>query len=192
MVEIYNYSYEEYLNAQKAHVSTAKRTKVRNRIADFEHIRSIFGFENLKVLCVGCRDYSELADFKTNNFQPVGIDLYSTHSEIQICDMHKLDEKFSENEFDFAYLSHVLEHSYNPHIVLQSLRKITKKGLYIILPLLKEPTPKDPCVFSIMKSVSSLEAIQNEFNFFLNNFEVALLDIKRKTPEFAFILKWKS
>lgn len=158
----YNYtSYQNYIEEQKSHQNTVDRTKNRNRAAYIQKIKQHFPSAK-SILCVGSRHISEVLSFRNEGYQAIGIDLYSQDTDIiKIVDMHKIKESFCENEFDVIFSCHSLEHSYDPGSVIESFRYVSKQGAFIVLPLSKSPTAKDPCVFEFMEQVNSSPEIKN-------------------------------
>lgn len=83
-----------------------------------------------KVLCVGCRNFFELAAFEEVGFKNVtGIDLFSNNKKILVMDMH--DMKFQDEVFDVLYSADNLEHSYDPNVVATNFLRVVKKGGYL-------------------------------------------------------------
>lgn len=162
----YNYhNYQNYISEQLAHERTTDRTKYRDRTSYIEKIKN--NFPNVKkVLCVGSRHISEVISFRDAGYESIGIDLFSSdESIIRIADMNKLEQYFSNNEFDFIFSCHSFEHCFDPAKVLNSFFQISKFGAFIILPLMKEPNAKDPCVFDFMTKLEqspSKKEIENE------------------------------
>lgn len=143
--------YQTYINAQKEHEETKYRTANRPFLAYLSRIKSVFP-EAKKVLCVGSRDVSEVYAFRDHEYEAIGIDLFSDEeSTIRIMDMHKISEEFGEDEFDLIFACHSLEHSYNPEVVFQGFRKVSKLGAFIVLPFHVEADFKDPVVLPFMK-----------------------------------------
>jgi len=150
-------------NEQIRHSTAAKRnmTKIRNKYRD-EDIKIIAKhFPEIKsVLCVGCRDDSEVRHFIKNGVGCIGIDVSNETKYIKRIDAHKLNEHF--NHFDLIYSSHSLEHMYNPNKVLSNIRNLKPIGVYIVLPLQKKPlTLKHPSKFEIMKIENQGDSIED-------------------------------
>jgi len=162
-------TYDEYIAMQVKHIRTLYRTIERSacRNDDISLIKVTFPWAK-KVICVGARDKSEVDAFTEADFEATGIDVYSASDKIQIVDMHKLSATFLHHEFDIAYMSHSLEHSYDPVMVLNEVKNVCSMGCFIIVPVMKAPTMKDPVVFNFMKStLTSIEDIQQDFDALL-------------------------
>lgn len=163
-------TYDQYLTVQTQHARTKSRTVDRhgNRHLDIDLIKSYFPGA-AKVLCVGARDRSEVLDFSAAGFFSTGIDLFSSCEEIKIIDMHHLSSHFSHKSFDVVYMSHSLEHSYDPCVVLNEVRQVCSTGCLFVLPVQTAPTQKDPTVFQFMKNKkSTIYDVQEELNSILN------------------------
>ena len=171
-------SYEEYINQQSQHMNSMYRTARKSYEPYYKRILEDFSDHDIKnILCVGARDPSEVNFFREKGLNAIGIDLFSAdQSVIKVLDMHIIEQAFSENEFDIIFSCHSLEHSVRPDIVLGGMRKISKYGAFIVLPLCESPHKKDPVVFSFMEkagdegdtSVTSEEA-QTDFQEILGN-----------------------
>lgn len=163
-------SRDQYTAVQQMHVRTMERTanhaRRLSRLSDIETIKSSFPGKS-RVLCVGARDRSEVVDFTTNEFFALGVDLFSSCEEIKVVDMHDLAVAFDPKSFDVAYMSHSLEHSYDPKVVIDGLRSVCTSGCLLVLPAWEGlvPTSKDPIVFEFMKfHESTIEKVQSEFD----------------------------
>lgn len=102
-------------------------------------IRSAFGIP-AGILSVGTRAAAEIEFLETvcdPGSRVIGCDLVenvNSHENIMICDMHNLEEKFSENEFDIMYSAHALEHSLRPQAHLRQVKEICRRGAAMVLP----------------------------------------------------------
>jgi len=142
--------YSSYLKSQLRHANTMDRTHRRPFARYIGQIQKFFP-ECKKILCIGSRDVSEVYALRSAGYDAVGIDLFSTDiSTIKLMDMHNIINEFSKDEFDLIYACHALEHSYDPEIVLQGFKKVSKLGAFIVLPFLLEPNFKDPVQFNFM------------------------------------------
>ena len=102
------------------------------------------------VLCLGARDDSEIKSFIDNDIDCFGIDIGIETEHIKHIDAHKISSFFEENSFDIIYSSHSLEHMYDVPCVLEGVRRISRKGVFIVLPFDKKPSKKHPSIFDIM------------------------------------------
>jgi len=85
-----------------------------------------------KVLCIGCRNTSEINYFQSKGLHNViGIDLFSENPRIHVMDMHKLT--FADNSFDIIYSSHSLEHSYDIGQVAREIIRVAQNQTIIAI-----------------------------------------------------------
>ena len=146
------------------HKKTVDRTQNKDYSKYLKLINDVFPKVN-KVLCVGSRDQKEVLDFRKAGYDAIGIDLYSINENVvQILDMHDIDTKFNENEFDVIFSCHSLEHAYDPKKVLMNFRKVATHGCFIVLPFQTLPNEKDPVIFNFMESKDyTHDLISSEF-----------------------------
>lgn len=154
-MEISDFCSEEILeyqirkNTNRGQKLTRERNKIRNM--DISLIKEFFP-ELKSVLCIGCRLRYEVKSFIKHGYDTIGIDVTNKCDLIKEIDAHKMDDFFEANQFDLSYMSHSLEHMYNALKVMENIRKISKEGTMITLPLGKgNPTLKHPTVFNIME-----------------------------------------
>ena len=109
-------------------------------------------------------------------------------------------EFFEENEFDFVYAAHSLEHVVIPEKVLFNIRKVSKKGCYIILPVEEQkkiPKKAHPVMFdiSLMSKNSKKEdlelAVINDFKLFEPYSIEDVFFVNGHEPVFHICLTWK-
>lgn len=105
-----------------------------------------------RVLCLGCRHESEVQDFIDNGFSAVGIDVANqVPGLITRMDAHKIGSNFLLKEFDLVYACHSLEHMYNAEKVLRGIARISRMGLFAVLPSgNKSLTDNHPSIFDVM------------------------------------------
>jgi ubiquinone/menaquinone biosynthesis C-methylase UbiE len=101
--------------------------------------------KNSKILDIGCAyGVGILAMNKLGYTNIVGVDLISekldhaikNNLNVRQMDMHSL--QFVDNEFDYSFMSHVIEHSIDPVKVVCEMVRVTKKMGFIIAPI-EEP-----------------------------------------------------
>lgn len=189
--------HEVIKSEQLRHSSEKKRniTRIRKnyRKEDIEIIAK--HFPNIKsVLCVGCRDDSEVKDFMKNGVGCIGIDVSNETKYIKRIDAHKLNEHFSN--VDLVYTSHSLEHMVNSSKVLCNIRKLNPKGVYVVLPLQeKGPSFKHVTKFELMhidNQNNSIDLIINQKKCMFKNpekYPEIWNDFKELKP--FKILEWK-
>jgi SAM-dependent methyltransferase len=84
------------------------------------------------VLCVGCRNIAEIEHFRSKGARHVvGIDLYSTHRNILVMDMHAMT--FEPASFDVVYSSHSLEHSIETQQAAAEFVRVLRPGGAIVI-----------------------------------------------------------
>lgn len=101
------------------------------------------------VLCLGCRDYSEVQDFILNKINAVGIDISSTDKRIISGDAHCLT-RYVKGPFDAIYCSHSLEHMHTVRSVLFEIKQLNPKYVFVVLPLSGKLKMQHPTIFEIM------------------------------------------
>jgi SAM-dependent methyltransferase len=90
-----------------------------------DRVAQLVDLSHCRVLCVGCRNASELDYFAQRGARQVtGIDLYSTDSRIQVMDMHQMT--FADHTFDLVYSTHALEHAYDPGRVAAEIVRVLR------------------------------------------------------------------
>lgn len=174
------------------------RQKVPNQKKEIELIIELY--EDLQtVLCVGCRTDSEVEAFEDYNLKASGLDVANETSKIKKIPAELIDKHYEESSIDLAYCSHSLEHVVVPEKVQENIRKVCKKGCYVILPL--EPvdeTPgfKHPVVYgvSILRSKDDQEntnlissTLEKDFEQFL---PYNLLHIEFALDEVRLAFEW--
>ena len=142
---------------QSIHGQEKKRAiTVARRASRLRHIALIREKipEARRVLCLGCRHESEVQDFIDNGFEAVGIDVANdVPGLIRRMDAHKIGSNFRLKEFDLVYSCHSLEHMYNAEKVLRGIARVSKMGLFAVLPSgNKSLNDNHPSVFDIMAS----------------------------------------
>jgi SAM-dependent methyltransferase len=100
--------------------------------------------KNSKVLDVGCGQGVALELFKREGFSTVGITLNSV--DVSVCkqkgyEVYEMDQSFldfEDEEFDFIWCRHCLEHSIFPYFTLSGFFRVLKPGgyLYVEVPAL--------------------------------------------------------
>ena len=94
------------------------------------------------ILCVGCRDDSEVRSFIHAGYDARGIDVATGTGLITRMDAHELiDER--EDICDFIYCSGALEHMHDALLVLRGFKRIARVGAFIDLPTYEGPVEPD-------------------------------------------------
>lgn len=101
-------------------------SNVKNTIDSLE-------LENKIVVDIGLTGHVKDALINKNiNFET--IDIVSNNNPTYICDITKNNSKIINDErFDVTICTEVLEHTNNPILAIEELKRITKKGGYIII-----------------------------------------------------------
>lgn len=131
---------------ERLRLTTRGKEKIRSKHAS---IIKKYTPKAKSILCIGCRDDSEVTDFKKAGFQSLGVDVSNETKLIKKADAHKLSDVFKPNQFDFVYASHCLEHMYDANLALDQIRKVTKLGIFLILPMGKSKDGTDRTAVSI-------------------------------------------
>lgn len=157
-MDIGKFDPDKIITLQADHHSDLKKRKVtmkRHNIRrhDIKLIETTFPTSK-KILCMGCRDDSEVKDFIDAGYDAIGIDIANKSKLIRNIDAHDMINHFAS--FDVIYTSHILEHLTNPRKVMKDIRAIALNGVVIILPIAKAkkytiPRWKHPTIFEIMK-----------------------------------------
>ena len=95
--------------------------------------------ENSRVLDVGCGQGVALELFKKERFSAVGITLNS--EDVSVCrqkgyEVYEMDQSFldfNDEEFDFIWCRHCLEHSIFPYFTLSELFRVLKRKGYLYI-----------------------------------------------------------
>jgi|APSaa5957512535_1039671.scaffolds.fasta_scaffold00403_24 SAM-dependent methyltransferase len=104
--------------------------------------------EDAKVLDVGCGQGVALELFKSKGLRSTGITL--NNEDYTVCkqkgfDVYEMDQSFldfNDEEFDFIWCRHCLEHSIFPYFTLSELFRVLKSNGYIYIEV---PAPDTPC-----------------------------------------------
>ena len=161
----------------------------KSRSEDIDFIKKFFGKEIKSVLCVGCRDDSEVQSFVSAGINARGVDINDNPSpRIVRLDAAKISNIFKENEFDLIYSRHSLEHIIDPDLFLNAAGSIARLGMYIVLPPGKEPRPGHPTHFNIMKEVIEKDIKSEDVSYIqdivdLISTDVTSVKIKTKAQE---------
>lgn len=142
-------SFEKYYELQKNEAGTLTGAWV-DQMVDAFRIFLESKDKNSKILDIGCAyGVGIMAMNKLGYTDIVGVDLVSekldhamkNNLNVKQMDMHDL--QFLENEFDYSFMSHVIEHSIDPVKVVCEMIRVTKKMGFIIAPI-EEPNSV-PC-----------------------------------------------
>lgn len=175
-----------------------------HREKDITLIKKNFGDSVEKVLCVGARHVSEVNHFKSNFKEVVGIDIVENIDGIIKVDAHDMQNYFKENQFDFVYSSHSLEHMVDAEKVIKNIRTVSKIGCLITLPIFNETYNSHCTLFDICKFLHENKGIENHllknrlhpsdeiFNDFKNlgDYTIEYFEVSKDWGEFTTILKW--
>lgn len=124
----FSQEYQQYLDkqlqrtvAKKANPLQLHARLIVNRLAE------LIDLTQAEILCIGCRNVAEIDYFRNKGASLVtGVDLFSSHPDIKITDMHSID--FPDNNFDIIYAAHSLEHSYDVSKVVKEIIRVARSG----------------------------------------------------------------
>jgi SAM-dependent methyltransferase len=126
--------YEQYLAMQlnRTLVKSDVNVRFHTRFLIDKLIEFVPPKPSISVLCIGCRNRTEIDYFKAHGFSEViGIDLLSEYPDIHVMDMHAMS--FPDNCFDIIYSAHSLEHSYDVQQVIREIIRVARPGATIII-----------------------------------------------------------
>lgn len=104
--------------------------------------------KEIKIIDVGCgkKPYEKTIKkrLKKTKIEYTGIDFYSEKADIKI-DLNREKIPFKKDYFDLIICTEVLEHLYNPGLIIKEMKRVCKKGGYIIIttPFLKQIHAKE-------------------------------------------------
>jgi SAM-dependent methyltransferase len=194
--EISQHSTEE---KRKTTASKGKKAIRKNHIDQIKKL-----MPNAKsILCVGCRDKSEVKQFVQAGFNAIGIDIANKAELIRQVDAHEMNKHFEKGEFDLVYASHSLEHMHDINVVLRNIRKVAKMGAFIVLPMSSKaviPTINHPTIFDIMENnAGSLEELKKNTSVMadfapIGNYDITYYKVRKSSDgpkELYLLLKFK-
>jgi SAM-dependent methyltransferase len=95
-------------------------------------LASKYDFTDRSVLCVGCRNDTEIRYFRSRGAgQVVGIDLYHAGAGVLIMDMHDLT--FGDSTLDVVYSRHSFEHAYDTRKAALEFVRVLKPGGVVVI-----------------------------------------------------------
>ena len=122
--------FKQLVSGEAKKHSTSQKRNVTKQKSSEDYLKNIAKklvfecFKNSKnVLCIGCRHEAELFLFEKHGLNVEGIDPAIQTNKIKQAPAEKMLEFFKEDQFDFIYASHSLE-----HVVIQNS---TKEALLI-------------------------------------------------------------
>lgn len=143
---------------------TKEKASEESRKQDLQYMKNFFG-DIESIVCVGCRDESELQTFLKSNIDAKGIDINQNNSKlIKQEDAANIENCFANQKFDIVYSRHSLEHIINPEAFLNGASNISKKGVFIVLPPGTAPRPGHPTHFDIMKEIINKDENSNDMS----------------------------
>jgi ubiquinone/menaquinone biosynthesis C-methylase UbiE len=124
--------YQDYLKRQLRRTLRKKETQRSHTSRLIDQTADLVDLGQCRVLCVGCRNMTEINYFRGKNVRSVtGIDLYSSDPAIQVMDMHAMT--FLPDSFDVIYASHSLEHSYDARKVAGEITRVGRAGGLVVV-----------------------------------------------------------
>lgn len=126
------HDYQDYVQQQLKRTLRKKETQRGHTMLLIERTAALIDLTHCKVLCIGCRNMTEIDYFRHMGAKDVvGIDLQSPDPAIQIMDMHQMT--FLPDSFDVIYASHSLEHSYDAHKVAGEITRVCRTGGLVVI-----------------------------------------------------------
>ena len=120
---------------QNVYQGKAKIYDARVRRITYRRIKVPDNFKDKKVLILGDAFGIERKFLQKRGFKNITTTVASKKEvvgeNVIICDIHNLP--FDDEEFDFIYASHILEHAVAPMIALEEIYRIMKKGALALL-----------------------------------------------------------
>ncbi len=156
--------------------------------------------KNSRVLDVGCGQGVALELFKREGFSTVGITLNSV--DVSVCkekgyEVYEMDQSFldfDDEEFDFIWCRHCLEHSIFPYFTLSEFFRVLKPGgyLYVEVPALDTVCnhQSNENHYSVLGKSMWVELIERS-GFKMVNFVDIPVDLKIGTDHYLSFLQQK-
>ncbi len=138
------YKYKNYVEYIVSQIKRSRRTRGMTKRESCERRREWIysrilelGIKGKSILCLGCRDDSEIEFFEKKGYKTDGIDLYSTKKIIK-CDMSRLlhHKYFKKKKYDIIFGMEALEHCLNFEKLLKAINKMCKKYCIFMGPVL--------------------------------------------------------
>jgi SAM-dependent methyltransferase len=83
-----------------------------------------------EVLCIGCRTPFEIEYLGKKGLRNVvGIDLFSSHPQVMVMDMHKM--RWPDDKFDFIFSCHSLEHAFDVKAAASEIVRVARVGAVV-------------------------------------------------------------
>lgn len=134
--------YAAYLETQLQRTIRKNDNRLQPRTVYLvDKLAELVDLREKEVLCIGCRNHAELKYIAGKGAKKVtGIDLFSSHPDILVMDMHQMT--FPDNSFDIVYSSHSLEHALDPKVVVEEFQRVCRSPGFMVIevPVLFDPT----------------------------------------------------
>lgn len=128
-------TFNVYLREQLKETLLKRRLfdRVRSDVVPLvDMLASQYDFTDQSILCVGCRNDTEIRYFRRRGAgHVVGIDLYQAGADILMMDMHDL--KFDDSTVDVVYSRHSFEHSYDTRKAALEFVRVVKPGGIVVI-----------------------------------------------------------
>lgn len=168
---VYFTDYNEYLKTQ---IQRAKKTR-KATINTLHRRKKIFQLiidlklDITSILCVGCRDKSEIDFFAEKNYKTEGIDLIGGKNIIT-CDMARipLSPYFKDKQYDAVVSIESMEHCLDLKGFIEGLNQICTKYFICYTPILKRIGNWDVAMHPFCKE----EGYDVELNKIFNKFQL--------------------
>ena len=136
--------YQEYYDIQKSEAGQVSGGWADQMIEAFKEFLQNKE-KDAKILDIGCAFGTGVLAINALGYpNVVGVDLikekieYGKNLNANVLEMDMHDLKFLDNEFDYSFMSHSIEHSLDPIKATLEMIRVTKKQAFIITPI-EEP-----------------------------------------------------
>lgn len=185
---VYYTDYNEYLKTQIKRASISREATVvttHRRQAVYDLMKDL---EIKTILCVGCRDVSELTFFREKGYIVEGIDLLKNQPYIT-CDMSHMGETLKDKKYDAVISIESLEHCLDLKGFISGLNQVCSKYFICYTPILDRPSNWDVAVHPFASLENTEEKVKNTFSQFKINYINVHYEAKDKYNRLVFILE---
>ena len=167
-----------YLFGIKSYSNGGKISLLANPLLSLNKISS--NKKNMKILCIGPRDESEIFNLLSYGFSLSNIyciDLFSYSPLIKVSDMHNIE--FENNFFDIIFCGWSLIYSDNKDLASKEILRVSKKNAYICIGATVTTLSNEEIISKRGYMIGSEERINNSkdiLKYFQKNLEEVYFD----------------